>query len=258
MRALQKSAKIFFLVLGSVFFVLIFLAFTTLPFHGWYRMSMARAGVHRPPDYIVILGGGGMPSETGLMRTWFGARAANYFSRSKVIIALPGNGADEKSSLRRMQQELVLRGISPDRILLEDSGTNTRSQALCILNRISNIEQRSLILDRTYKFDRNSMIVAQYSIFNSILVVTSPEHLYRAVCTFKKAGFARVDGLPAFETAIESNLLFNAKALGGKRWFPDIGSNLTLRYEFWTQLRYEQLLLREYLGILYYKLMGWM
>ena len=91
----------------------------------------------------------------------------------------------------------------------------------------------------------------------SILIVTSPEHLTRSVLTFKKAGFLKVDGVPAFETTIESDITFNDRMLGGRQWIPGIGGNLTLRYQFWTQLRYEELMIREYLAMFYYKLKGW-
>jgi hypothetical protein len=91
----------------------------------------------------------------------------------------------------------------------------------------------------------------------SILIVTSPEHLYRAVLSFRKAGFKKVDGLPAFENTIESDLSFDDSSLGGKKWIPGIGKNLTVRYEFWRQMRYEELILREWMAILYYKLNGW-
>jgi len=71
-----------------------------------------------------------MPSESGLMRCWYTAKTANYFTRAKVIISLPGNARDSLSSINGMKKELVIRGIAPERILLEDSGTNTRAEAL--------------------------------------------------------------------------------------------------------------------------------
>jgi len=226
--------------LGWLFFVpgvfalgIILLAFTSIPFWTWYHMSVKEAGIRRPPDYIVVLGGGGMPSETGLMRTWYGAKAALQFPRATVIVALPGDPDDSLSSVSLMKKELILRGIAPERIVPEDSGTNTRSQAICI---------RTLVIRHPHA---------------SLLLVSSPEHLYRAVRTFRKAGFQRVDGLPAFEQAIESDITFRAGRLGGRSYIPDIGQNLTLRYRFWTQLDYEMLLLREYAALAYYKVKGW-
>jgi len=240
---LIKSLRILLISFGAVFLIFILLAFTSAPFWTWYNFSVRHSGIHRPPDYIIILGGGGMPSETGLMRTWYGARAAQYFKQSKIIIALPGDPGDSLSSLSLMKKELTLRGITDDRILLMDSGTNTRAQAVNILKRITN----SLTTSPPHHLTSSS----------AILIVTSPEHLTRAVLTFKKAGFLKVDGLPAFETAIESDITFNDRMLGGREWIPGIGENLTLRYHFWTQLRYEELMIREYLAMVYYKMKGW-
>ncbi|MFH1936694.1 MAG: ElyC/SanA/YdcF family protein, partial [Bacteroidota bacterium] len=90
-----------------------------------------------------------------------------------------------------------------------------------------------------------------------VLLITSPEHLYRAVLTFRKAGFEQVNGLPAFESDVESDISFSSKKLGGRRWVPDVGESITLRYQFWTQLQYEILILREWMAIGYYWLMGW-
>ena len=257
---------------GCLFLILFIFCLTSAPFWTWYNMSTKHAGIHRPPEFIVVLGGGGMPSESGLMRTWYAARLGNHFFRSKIIIALPGDTVDSLSSVYQMKEELILHGISGKRISFESHGTNTRAQALNIYKRISNIEQGILNDERPGtlesqshkvtesqidRVNRNSSFVDRYSKFKSILIVTSPEHLYRAVLAFRKAGFLLVDGLPAFETAIESELSFDDRLLGGKRWLPAIGKNITVRYQFWTQLHYEQLVMREWLAIVYYKLNGW-
>jgi uncharacterized SAM-binding protein YcdF (DUF218 family) len=219
------------IVFGFVFSLQLILAFTSAPFWIWYNMGTRHAGISRPPDYIVVLGGGGMPSESGLMRCWYAAKAAGYFPHSKVIIALPGDTADSLSSVIGMKNELILRGIAPERIIFEDSGTNTRAQAVNIFNGISK--------------------------FKSLLLVTSPEHLARAVSVFKKAGFLKVDGLPAFEEAIEADITYQGKRLGGRRWVPDIGENITVRYQFWTQMHYEILIVREWMATGYYWVKGW-
>ncbi len=217
---------------GCLFLILIIFSLTSAPFWTWYNMSTKHAGIHRPPEIIVVLGGGGMPSESGLMRTWYAARVGNHFPQSKIIIALPGDTADSLSSVYQMKEELILRGISGKRISFECLGTNTRGQAMNIA----------------------SSRVTRHA---SLLIITSPEHLYRAVRAFRKAGFLLVDGLPAYEAAIESELSFDDRLLGGKKWLPPIGKNITVRYQFWTQLHYEQLVIREWLAIVYYKLNGW-
>ena len=237
-----KIIRVFLVAMGVVLSLAVILAFTSAPFWMWYRLSMSEAGLNRPPEYIVVLGGGGMPSESGLMRSWYAAKTANYFTRAKVIIALPGNSRDSLSSINSMKKELMIRGVAKERIFLEDSGTNTRAQALNIRNSTFDI--------RNSKFEIQS--------FNpSVLIVTSPEHLRRAVLTFKKAGFIKVDGIPAFEEAIESDITFIGRRLGGRLWVPDIGNSITLRYQFWTQLHYEELLLRELLALAYYRVKGW-
>jgi len=152
---------------------------------------------------------------------------------------------------------MVLRGITPERIMLEDSGTNTRAQAINIQKLITIYDLR---LTHSTSQNLTNIVNQQSSIVNrrsSILIVTSPEHLYRSVKTFKKAGFSRVDGLPAFEQAIESDISFNAGKLGGRKLMPDIGENITLRYQFWSQMNYEFLVIREWLALTYYWLMGW-
>ncbi len=249
-----KIVRVFLVAMGVVFTLSVLLAFTSAPFWMWYGLSISKAGVNRPPDYIVVLGGGGMPSESGLMRSWYAARTANYFTRAKVIIALPGNSCDSLSSINAMKKELMIRGIAKERIFLEDSGTNTRAQALNLIKIITNYELRFTY----FKIIQHSTVNIQYSKFNpSILIITSPEHLRRAVLTFRKAGFKRVDGIPAFEEAIESDLTFNGRKLGGRPWVPDIGNNITFRYQFWTQLHYQELLLRELFALGYYKIKGW-
>jgi uncharacterized SAM-binding protein YcdF (DUF218 family) len=267
-----RILKYFLFFFGCLFLILFIFCLTSAPFWTWYNLSTKHAGIHCAPEFIVVLGGGGMPSESGLMRTWYAARLGNHFTRSKIIIALPGDTADSLSSVYQMKEELILRGISGNRISFESLGTNTRAQAMNLFKRITNIEQgilndehRGITKSQSHKVtesqidvvNRNSSFVDQYSKFKSILIVTSPEHLYRAVRTFRKAGFLLVDGAPAFETAIESELSFDDRLLGGKRWLPPIGKNITARYQFWTQLHYEELILREWIAIVYYKLNGW-
>ena len=240
-----RILKYLFITFGSVCLILLILCFTSAPFWTWYGLSTKKAGVHRPPEYIIVLGGGGMPSGSALMRTWYAANAANRFTRSKIIIALPGDTADRLSSVNLMKEELILRGIDRSRIMLEPLGTNTRSQAINIMKMITDYGLR--ITNKSYIVHRTS----------SILIVSAPEHIYRAVLTFKKAGFMKVDALPAFENSIESDITYNDRLLGGRKWIPDLGNNITLRYRFWTQMMYEQSVMREVAAIVYYKIKGW-
>jgi len=251
MKILKRTLRIILISLGTLFAFMIILAMTPAPFWIRYHMGMKKAGIHRPPDYIVVLGGGGMPSASGFMRCWYGAQAAGYFTRAKVIVTLPGDTTDSLSSVNQMKYELILRGVKAERILVEDSGINTRDEALKVADLIKRHESGKT---------QNSKLKIQYLKFNiqySILLVTSPEHLLRAVLTFKKAGFQKVDGIPTFEKDIETNLAFDARRLGGRRFIPDVGKSVVLRYKFWTYLDYETQIAREYVAMGYYWLMGW-
>ncbi len=224
-----------FLALGGFFLIALILSFTSLPYWGYYWLGTSQSKISGKPDYIVLLGGGGMPSESNLMRAFFVFKAAKASPESRIVISIPGNPADSTSTARLVASELILKGIDKQRIFYEELGTNTRSQAL-----------------QLQKFNSEKLTE------KSILLVTSPEHTRRAVLVFKKAGFTKVSALPAFENAIEANLFFDDDKLGGnKLLIPDIGGNTEVRYQFWNHLKYEILIAREMAALGYYKLRGW-
>ena len=224
-----------FVAAGILFLAILILSFTTLPYWGYYWLGTSQSKITGKPDYIVLLGGGGMPSESSLMRAFYVHRAATEAPESQIVISIPGNSADSVSTARLVAAELVLKGISPERILYEQTATNTRSEAI----QLQNFNQE-ILTDK------------------SILLVTSPEHMRRAVLVFKKAGFKNVSALPTFEKAIEADLFFEDDKLGGdKLLVPDIGDNTAVRYQFWNHLKYEILIAREMAALGYYWLRGW-
>jgi len=232
-HSLKKLLKVIAFTFGFSAIIMLLLCFTSLPFWAHYHLGIAGSTNATDPEAIVILGGSGMPSQDGLIRTYYGAEAAHQYPLSKVIIALPGDSLDPKSSLRLMAKELILRGIDSSRILFENEGTNTRWEALNVKNRF---------------FPNSSP---------SLLLVSSPSHIYRSVKTFEKAGFDKVGALASFSKANESSLVFDADQLGGSQAMPDMGSNLSFRYLIWTRLHLQITVLREYMAISYYWLMGW-
>jgi uncharacterized SAM-binding protein YcdF (DUF218 family) len=233
--SILKIIRSIVLGLGIIFLVVLFLSFTTLPFWGYYWLGTSQSKIIEKPDYIVLLGGGGMPSESSLMRAFFVHRAAVESPESLIIISIPGNSKDSTSTARQVAAELISKGIDRRRILYEQEGTNTRSEALNLI-----------------QFNSEKLTG------KSILLVTSPEHMRRAVLVFRKAGFTRVSALPAFENAIEANLFFEDDKLGGNKVLvPDIGGNMEVRYQFWNHLKYEILIAREFTALAYYRLRGW-
>lgn len=224
----------FFLISAGIFLIIcLILAFTTVPFWGIHWLGTSKSELKWKPETVILLGGGGMPSESNLMRSWYGGKAAGNFPQAAFVIAMPGDISDSLSTPRLMQEELELRGVTSNPVIFENEGTNTRGQAI----------NCSKLLDTS----------------ESILLITSPEHTRRSVLCFQKAGFKKVNALPAFENATEANLSFIDDNLGGRNIFvPDVGESISVRYQVWTHLKYEVIFAREIVAIAYYRLKGWL
>jgi uncharacterized SAM-binding protein YcdF (DUF218 family) len=227
-----KILRIFAQLSGIIFIAALILAFTTLPFWGIHWLGTSKTVFDQKPSVIILLGGGGMPSESNLMRSWFTAKAAGSFPDAQVIIAMPGSLSDSLSTPHQIENELTMRGVNPKKIQFENRGKNTRAQAL----NCAEITDTSL----------------------SVLLVTSPEHTRRSVLSFQKAGFEQVNALPAFENVSEADLKFSDRELGGREIvIPGVGKNMQMRYQIWNHLKYEVSFMREILALGYYKLRGW-
>lgn len=227
-----KLLRYLLLINGGIFVIGIVLAFTTLPFWCYHWLGTSKTTQISEPEAIVLLGGGGMPSQSNLMRSWYASLAARNFPESIIFVVMPGNLSDSTSTPRKMKNELILRGVQPDKICFEEKGTNTRSQAL---------QCRSLLTPE-----------------KNILLITSPEHMRRAILCFQKVGFEHVNGYPAFEEAAEADFSFTDDDLGGnKTLIPDVGKNTSVRYQVWNHLKYEIVIIREFLALGYYKIRGW-
>jgi uncharacterized SAM-binding protein YcdF (DUF218 family) len=236
-QTLRRTVIVFHRILfipGILFLFLIIFAFTSGPFWIYYRLGTRHTGFDFEPDCIVLLGGAGMPSESNLIRSYYAAEMAGKFSDLPLIIALPGDTADSSSAIIRLADEMVLRGVRSGRIINESEGLNTRAQALKIYQLLSDSAKRS-----------------------KMVLITSPEHMRRSILCFRKAGFENVGGFPAFEYAIEADMTAFKDDLGGNRFIPDVNQSISLRYRFWTHLKYEVIIIREYLALAYYKLKGW-
>jgi uncharacterized SAM-binding protein YcdF (DUF218 family) len=221
-------------ILGIIYLALIIFAFTSGPFWIYYWLGTSNIKPYENTEYFILLGGGGMPEESNLMRSYLTAKIANEVTGAKIIIALPGDTSDMESSIHKLANELIVKGISPERIIYETEGANTRAQALEIADSgIPGIKNKYVTL------------------------ITSPEHMKRSILTFRKLGFSNVNGQSAFHIAIETDIKYNKKDIGGKNYVPDVGSSISFRYRFWTHLKYEILIIREFMALFYYKLNGW-
>lgn len=226
---IRKSVIVVLLISGMLFFVMIFLAFTRIPFdiHRWLGEHHSEWSFK--PETIIMLGGSGMPSESNLIRLYYTSVLAKKFNQTDIIIAHPKVTAVADS----MKAYLFHDGIEKFRITGMLKGTNTREQAQQLLSSFPLIENKNCV------------------------IVTSPENMCRSVATFRKCGFKNIGGAAAFENAMFIDLGYDFGKAGGKKYVPDISSNISLRYNFWNYLKLEITCLREFFAIAYYKLNGW-
>jgi uncharacterized SAM-binding protein YcdF (DUF218 family) len=221
--------KVFIYTLGFIFLFLILLAFTRIPFDVHYWLGTSNSAYYFKPDYIIMLGGSGMPSESNLMRLYYTSELASEFPETPVIIAHPTDTA----IIHLMCNELTAHKVDSQRIMIEKYGTNTREQAIKISELVKGIKDKRIV------------------------IVTSMENMYRTIRVFRKLGYTNVGGRAAFENSMFVDLSYNHKGIGGKKYIPDVSENMSLRYTFWNYLKLEITCMREFSAIIYYKLNGW-
>ena len=222
---IKRFAKRLLEFLGIIFLILIFLGFTERPFWAYYALSSPQEELKTPPEEIVLMGADGMPSKKNLIRCYFTIEAAKTYPETRIIIALPQPDTTKPDdNLLKMRNEFTAKGIDSSRIVFETTGINTYSQVKNMCERLNPEE--------------------------SILVITSPEHMKRTLLCFKKQGFKNISGQASFGNDINPELLKQAEG-------DYVSGSLTLRYNIWTQFQYEIIVAREYMALLYYKIKGW-
>lgn len=226
-----KIGQYLLTISGAIFFLLIILAFTPLPYYmrGWLA-NTEKYDISQP-DYIIMLGGSGMPSDDNLIRLYYTAQLEIDNPKAFIIIAHP----KDSSVQCLMRQELMIRSIDSVRIKFASEGTNTQSQIMNIKDSFPEVLSKKVI------------------------AITSPEQMRRTILAFRKAGFKHIGGMPSFSQAMnrDFNLRFNSQKLKGSKYIPEVGDKLSLRYNFWNYLKLEITCLRELTALAYYKLNGW-
>ena len=231
LRRLTSIFRLLIYSLGILALVFIILSFTSYPYHAYHWLGTANARITSQPDYIVVMGAGGMPGPEGMIRCYYASLAADQFPEATIIVALPADslGLDD-SDHQRMVNEIKSRGIEAERIMSETLGTNTYTQARNIRAMLGNHEA-------------------------SLLIITSPEHMYRCIRTFRKQGFEKTSGIATFEHAFNEELLVEKDDKGRKRKQSD--QLLGLRYNMWSYMQYQIIVLREFIAIGWYKMQGY-
>ena len=102
-----RILRFFFIAAGVFFIAAVIIAFTTLPFWGIHWLGTSKSEISSKPATLILLGGGGMPSESNLIRGWYAVQAARSFTEARVLISMPGDTTDSQSTPRLMKEELI-------------------------------------------------------------------------------------------------------------------------------------------------------
>lgn len=181
-------------------------------------LNVRAEGPYPAPRFIAVIGGGGIPSGTSLTRCYYAAEFGHALTGTTFIVSLPTDSDPETSSVGRMREELVLRGVARSSVRMEYRGRNTHEQAVNI-----------------------AKLLGPEAVAQPIVVVTSEFHMRRALLAFRKAGFREVTGLLAEDVWAEADL-------GPWGW---------LRYGLWGNGARTFVVGRELCALLVYKLSGW-
>ena len=231
MRKALAAAKCFFILFGVIFLILNILALTPAPFYMHRSLGEDSAwkndSTRFNPDYIIMFGGAGMPSESNLIRLYYAAELARKLNKP-VILVHP----EDSVCQAEMTKYLVGSGIAADSIWYMTGGSNTRSQSVCLADSFPQLCGASS------------------------LIITAPEHLSRTLKCLKKCGLENIYGIGAFENTVDFDLTLNKKKLKGNRFVPDIEST-NLRYTYWNYLKLEIVCFREYFATAYYWVKDW-
>lgn len=233
-RWLWRAFRVLVVLAGIAAIVLAASLFTGLPYRAYRHMAALPPGIpeapaEQPPTHIFLPSGGGIPSESGLMRTYAAAAQAAAFPDARLLLAVPG-----ESDARAYIAELALRGVSPDRITLLP-GINTRTQVRSILEALP---------PRT-----------PGAPLPVVLVVTSPEHIRRTAATLHRiAPRLPVRAAPAWaESLSHGDAEYVSPVAAAAAGLPPH----TIRYSCWNNLRYLSDAARETLALAWYRLLRW-
>lgn len=126
-------------------------------------------------DVCIILGA--QMKESGpsdvLQRRLDRALAYLWENPDTIVVVSGGQGSDEPvSEAQGMRDYLVAKGISEERILMEDASTNT----------LENLDYSAKLIDKSR---------------DSVVIVTNNFHVFRAVSIARKQGYNMVQGMAA-------------------------------------------------------------
>ena len=232
MKITLSILKWLFISLGIILLIINILALTPAPFYmhrslGEDPIWEEDSTTQFTPDYVIMFGGAGMPSESNLIRLYYTAEIAGKLHKP-IILVHP----EDSVCQAEMTKYLVNNGISHDSIIYMTGGSNTRSQSICLIDSFPQLKDASS------------------------LIITAPEHLSRTLKCLKKCGMENIRGIGAFESTVDFSLELKKEKLKGNRYVPDVEST-NLRYTYWNYLKLEIICFREYFATAYYWIKDW-
>lgn len=228
-KKIFKGAVDLLMAIGVAALIMAVLAFTPWPFDAHRSLGESNSQYDFTPEVILMMGGSGMPSSANLIRLWYVAEAARQYPMAEIILVQ----VPDSDVALAMVSFLMQMDVDSSRIQMHLVGRSTREQVVELRN------SRPFLMRKR------------------LLVITSPDHMYRTIRVFKKAGFDTIGGISAFEVPVFVSLDYDHGRLGGRRMVPDVSGHTGLRYNFWNYINLEIICLREYMAIFYYWLNGW-
>lgn len=232
MKITLSILKWLFISLGIILLIINILALTPAPFYmhrslGEDPIWDEDSTTQFTPDYVIMFGGAGMPSESNLIRLYYTAEIAGKLHKP-IILVHP----EDSVCQAEMTKYLVNNGISHDSIIYMTGGSNTRSQSICLIDSFPQLKDASS------------------------LIISAPEHLSRTLKCLKKCGMENIRGIGAFESTVDFSLELKKEKLKGNKYVPDVEST-NLRYTYWNYLKLEIICFREYFATAYYWIKDW-
>jgi uncharacterized SAM-binding protein YcdF (DUF218 family) len=235
LRYSHLTVKCLLLFSGIFFLWICLFSFTTGPYSLYHFLGTGNSAWKFTPQEIIILGGSPMPGESALIRGYYARKLAEEYPDARIII----------SQLAEKNQKLSETGAW--QLSQEIARGKNDSLRFGFLITARSTREEALLLKKAFPGIRGT----------NCLLITSPEHMYRAVATFKRAGYKSVGGEATFGWAGTADYRLDENKLGGRNIGIGAGNNLQLRYQFWNHLRYQLLCYREILALFWYRLRGW-
>ncbi len=150
----------------------------------------------KPPatnaEYVIVLGAqvrGSTPSKTLNMRIQTAADYLNENPGSKVICSGGQGSGEDITEALAIQQGLIMRGIEKDRIILEDTSTNTVENLTFSQNMISSLDANIVIVTSDFHVFRAKKI-AEHLGYSNITMCSANEFMVTTISYYVREFFA--------------------------------------------------------------------